>query len=448
MMRGIKKGFTFTLILLLIAMVLIGKAYYTRSGDMFFYIYGLTVSGFIFLTFFVAQYKYADPAEVVKKRKLNSGKKKPFVSCICAVYNDQYVIKSCVESFLNSTYTNKEVIVVNDASTDKSWEVLQKYKNHPQVRLINLKKNVGKKKALAEGVKVAKGEIYAFTDSDSVVAPDALEKIISVFVCDPMIGAVSGHGRALNADNNLLTRIQDAWYETSFSVEKAYESSYGCVTCVSGPLAVFRKEAIFNYIPAWENDSFLGKEFRFATDRQLTGYVLGSKQIEKKLKAKYKDSFFVKSQNYEPKDWRVVYCNSAKVWTNVPDTFGKMIKQHVRWKKSFIRNLFFTGSFYWRKPMPASLKYYAGCLITIAGPFIVARHLIYLPSQGSPMAAIFYLGGILFIGSLYALAFKIDNPDSKMWVYRPLMSIMSTLILSWLIFYSALTIRNPIWHRG
>jgi len=50
---------------------------------------------------------------------------------------------------------------------------------------------------------------------------------------------------------------------------------FGSVSCVSGPLAGFRREAIWNYFPAWAADSFLGREFRFATDRQLTGYVLG-----------------------------------------------------------------------------------------------------------------------------------------------------------------------------
>ncbi len=45
--------------------------------------------------------------------------------------------------------------------------------------------------------------------------------------------------------------------------------------CVSGPLAVFRRDAIYNYLPAWAKDRFAGAEFRFATDRQLTGYVLG-----------------------------------------------------------------------------------------------------------------------------------------------------------------------------
>src|SRR3989344_5268886 len=235
---------------------------------------------------------------------------------------------------------------------------------------------------------------------------------MEIFSYDKSVGAVSGHGRALNAKDNLLTKIQDSWYETQYSVEKAFESAYGSVTCVSGPLAAFRREAIYNYIPAWENDTFLGKEFKFATDRQLTGYVLGSLYIGKNLKKKYADSPFVKNVNYSEREWKVLYCKSARVWTVVPDTMKKLVRQHVRWKKSFI------------------------------------RHLFYLPFQGDALSGVYYLSGIIFVGSLYGIAFKLENPKSSVWVYRPLMSLISTLVLSWLIFYSLLTIKKGVWHRG
>jgi cellulose synthase/poly-beta-1,6-N-acetylglucosamine synthase-like glycosyltransferase len=91
----------------------------------------------------------------------------------------------------------------------------------------------------------ARGDIFAFTDSDSVWARDAIEKIVPIFNHDPEVGAVSGHCRALNANSTLLTRIQDTWYEGQFSIRKACESVFGAVTCVSGPLAVFRREAVY-----------------------------------------------------------------------------------------------------------------------------------------------------------------------------------------------------------
>jgi len=294
---------------------------------------------------------------------------------------------------------------------------------------------------------IAKGEIFAFSDSDSVWAPDVIEKIVKIFGSDPLIGAVSGHVRVLNSNKNILTKIQDSWYEGQFSIRKAFESIFGAVTCVSGPLAVFRKEAIFNFIPAWENDTFLNQEFKFATDRTLTGFVLGSKSIGEKLKKKHSNSLFVNNINYSTKDWKVVYSKSAKAWTNVPDTLRRILKQQIRWKKSFIRNIFFTGAFYWKKPALPALFYYLHIIFVLIGPFIAFRHLIYLPAQGHIYSAFLYIAGIAFIGFIFGLAFKLENKDSHMWIYRPLMSLMSTTIFSWLIFYSALTIKKMVWSR-
>lgn len=434
------------IILLCLVVLLAGKMFFSSSPNKFLLAYGVAVTTVV-LTTFIISLKYKDPSVELRKRNLDKNLSKPFISCVFAVRNEEKLISRCLSSLLNSNYENKEVIVVNDASTDGTKEILDQYEGTKNLKIIHLTKNVGKKKAIAEGLKIAKGEIFVFTDSDCVVEPDAIKKIIEVFVLKPEVGAMCGHGRALNSSENLLTRIQDSWYETQYSVKKAFESVYGSVCCVSGPLAVFRRAAIWNYIPAWTNDSFLGSEFRFATDRQLTGYVLGSKYIGEKLKKKYADSEFLKV-NYPTKEWKILYCKSAKVYTVVPNNFRRLIKQHVRWKKSFIRNLFFTGKFYWRKnPVPA-IRFYLGIFFVLLGPIIALRHLIYLPMQGDILSAFYYLGGIVFIGSLYGFMYKIENKDSHLWIYRPLMSLISTLILSWLIFYSMFTIKKMVWHRG
>ncbi len=433
-------------ILISLVLLIIGKAFFLSPPNVFLLIYGVLVTAVVLLTFSVSL-RYKDPSLEIREMGLEKNMKLPLISCVLAVRNEEKMILKCISSLVNSDYKNKEIIIVNDASTDRTREVLKFYEGVKNVRVINLKINVGKKKAIAEGLKVAKGEIFVFTDSDCVIAPDAISRIIEIFIKDSKIGAVSGHGRALNSSENMLTKIQDSWYETQYSVKKAFESVYGSVCCVSGPLAVFRRSAIYNYIPAWVNDSFLGSEFRFATDRQLTGYVLGSKYIGEKLKKKYASSEFVKNENYPTRDWKIIYCKSAKVLTVVPNTFKRLIRQHVRWKKSFIRNLFFTGTFYWRKKTIPAARFYLGALFVLIGPFIALRHLIYLPLTGDLLSGVYYLGGILFIGSLYGFMYKIEDPESPLWVYRPLMSLLSTLVLSWLIFYSMATIKKMVWHR-
>jgi len=365
-----------------------------------------------------------------------------------AVYNEEKIIEQCVLSLLRQTYENIEIIFVNDCSRDKTGEILDRYAASHNIRVIHLEKNAGKKRALGRAMMEAKGEIFAFSDSDSLWAPDAIEKVVAIFNADPLVGAVSGHCRVLNAKDTIWTRIQDSWYEGQFSIRKAFESVFGAVTCVSGPLAVFRRAAVYNYIPAWENDSFLGQEFKFATDRTMTGFVLGSRFIGKRLKEKYADSPFVHDCDYPPQEWKVVYCKSARAWTNVPDSLRRILQQQIRWKKSFIRNIFFTGAFYWKKPLLPALVYYLHIMFVLAGPFVSFRHLIYLPIQGNLLSGFLYLGGIVFIGSMFAVACKLEDRENQTWIYRPLMSLLSTLLLSWLVFYSMATIKKMNWARG
>jgi len=114
-------------------------------------------------------------------------------------------------------------------------------------------------------------------------------------------------------------------------------------------------------------------------------------------------------------------------------------------KKSFIRNLFFTGRFYWRRPALAAWAFYLGVLFVLVGPIIAFRAIYFLTANGDFLSAPLYLAGVAFVGLLYGLDYKIRNPDSHYWIFRPLMSLVSTFVLSWLLIYAALTIRNPNW---
>lgn len=432
-----------------ILIVLIGKVFFYHSNpNEFIFYYGISVTVVLFIVFITSFFFYKDPYLKAVEEEGLEHTRNYLVSCMVAVKNEEDHIMRCIESMLNQTYPNKEIIVVNDASTDCTIEILREYERAGKIILIDLEKNVGKKKALGKAMAVAKGEIFAFTDSDSTWAPYSISRIVRIFEHDPEVGAVSGHSRVLNADASIFTKIQDPWYECQYSIRKAFESVFGCVTCVSGPIAVFRREAVFNFVPAWENDRFLGQEFRFATDRTLTGFVLGCTSVGAGLKKKYQDSPFVKDVDYPLKDWKIVYCKSARAWTIVPDTFKKIIRQQVRWKKSFIRNLFFTGAFYWKKPLLPALFYYLHVAFVFFGPFVAFRHLVYLPLRGTPLSAVLYLAGIAFVGFMFGIAFKIEDPASPKWIYRPIMSLLSTLVLSWLILYSLFTIRKMVWSRG
>jgi hyaluronan synthase len=61
------------------------------------------------------------------------------------------------------------------------------------------------------------------------------------------------------------------------------------------------------------------------------------------------------------------------------------------------------------------------------------------------MSGIFYLGGTMFAGLMYGIDVRLRKPGYPRWFYRPLMNVISTFILTWLIVYAAITIKNKTW---
>jgi cellulose synthase/poly-beta-1,6-N-acetylglucosamine synthase-like glycosyltransferase len=418
--------------------------------------YGFTVLIGTIAMLYIAYSRYDDPSERQLRRRPRAKDLAAFpalpsvprVSFLLAVKDEEECIEDCVRSMAGSEYPDLQIIVVDDLSEDGTRDVLRRLEAELGITVLYLEKNLGKKHALVRACEIADGDVIAFTDSDCILAPDALARCVRALVSHPELGAVSGHARALNAAHTFFTKAQDVWYEGQFRVAKAAESTFGSVTCVSGPLAVFRRDAIYNYLPAWAGDRFLGAPFRFATDRQLTGYVLGQRWKGRALKKRYSDSPFVTAQDYPERAWRIGYVQSAKVWTNVPARFKPFMKQQIRWKKSFIRNLFFTGSFMWRRGFGPAALYYGHALWVIAAPVMAFRHLLWAPLHGAAFLTLLYICGVVLKGCVWGLAFKIDNPDDGRWRYRPLMSLLSALILAWLLPYSFATIRRGVWARG
>ncbi|MGN6586953.1 MAG: glycosyltransferase family 2 protein [Solirubrobacterales bacterium] len=427
--------------------VLLGLRLARLAHDPLLSLYGVVVLFTTTEVMFVAFSFYRDPSkrggEVVSLET-------PLVSCLVACKDDVDVIVRCVTSMLEQSYENLEVLAIDDGSTDGSYEALLELQDRypKKFTLLHNEESVGKKRALVRAGGAALGDYFVFTDSDCVLDTAAVEQVMQGFLRDPRIGAISGDARALNADKNLLTKIQDTWYDGQFSIWKATESVFGSVSCVSGPLAAFRREAIWNYLPAWAEDSFLGREFRFATDRQLTGYVLGQKWIGRKLKERHSSSAFVTDVDHPERLWRVEYVKSATVRTNVPSDLRLLIRQQARWKKSFIRNICFTGGFYWRRgPLPSAL-FYSHALFVIATPFMAFRHLIWLPLHGAWLLSGLYVAGVLVKGSIWAIAYRVQNPGCNRWMYRPLMSLMGAFLFSPLLLWSLATVRRQIWVRG
>ncbi|WP_312884131.1 glycosyltransferase family 2 protein [Clostridium psychrophilum] len=99
------------------------------------------------------------------------------VSIIIPVYNVQEYLRECLDSVIKQTINNKEIIVINDGSTDKCYEILKEYKKKfPEIIIIN-QENRGISETRNVGLEAAKGEYIAFVDSDDFIKLDMFEKM-------------------------------------------------------------------------------------------------------------------------------------------------------------------------------------------------------------------------------------------------------------------------------
>ena len=123
----------------------------------------------------------------------------PTVSVIIPVYNAQDGIKQCLDSLLNQSFTDFEIILLNDGSTDNSLEVIKKYAAvNDFIRVID-KENEGVAKTRNKGIQLANGKYIVFIDNDDFVDSDYLERFYNAIDQEQLDIVLGGYKR----DNNI-----------------------------------------------------------------------------------------------------------------------------------------------------------------------------------------------------------------------------------------------------
>jgi cellulose synthase/poly-beta-1,6-N-acetylglucosamine synthase-like glycosyltransferase/peptidoglycan/xylan/chitin deacetylase (PgdA/CDA1 family)/spore germination protein YaaH len=165
----------------------------------------------------------------------------PPVAVLVPAYNEETVIVRTVRSVLNSTYPNLHVIVIDDGSSDNTAEVARAAYG-PEIAsgkvIVLTKANGGKAAALNYAVERLNEEFYVGIDADTVIASDAIAKLIPHFE-DPLVGAVAGNAKVGNRVN-LWTRWQALEYITSQNFERRALDLFNVVTVVPGAIGAWR----------------------------------------------------------------------------------------------------------------------------------------------------------------------------------------------------------------
>ena len=373
------------------------------------------------------------------------------VSIIIPAYNQRILITPVIDAISRSTYSNLEVVAVDDGSNDGTGEILDYLaEQYPNLKVIH-KPNGGKRTAVARGFYASTGGFVVLIDSDSVIDTHAIEELMRTFRANPQVGGVVGDAKVLNVQKNILTKCQDAWYDYAFNIHKTTESTFGTVLCCSGCLAAYRREAISRFIPYWAQAVVQNSD-----DRDLTSYTTATPWAKRELTpasqkllesmAGYDDAEDRALTAQALTEWKTVYVPSAIVYTEVPETPKKYFRQQTRWKKGYVRSSFYVSAFFWRKNPLISLIFYTEFMMTFIAPLTIFAICIYGPiALQRPILPLVYLAGQLLVGVAAGLDYRLRDSKARCWAYKPIMNVIASLVLPWLIFPALWSYKKNRW---
>ncbi len=411
---------------LAVGLVIASKARTTSdiAGDPLLLAYTVFVTSFELSRVLGAMfYKNNSYLEAIESpNDLLTGEFEPTVTIVIPCMNEEKSIAKTIEKSFAADYPKEklEVIAINDGSTDHTGEVLSQMKEkYPGLIVIDWKKNRGKRHGMAEGFKRATGEIIVQLDSDSYIDPPSFRQLIEPFR-NRTIGAVCAHADPENVEKNFLTKMQGAYYFLSFRVLKAAESTFFTVFCCSGCSSAYRKSIVLPIIDEWLQEKFLGLSVTWGDDRALTNRVVRL-------------------------GYKTMYSDAAQAYTICPDNLKQLLKQQVRWKKGWMVNSLFASKFIWKeRPFVAFTYFFPLIAITLLTPFMATKALIYNPLvNGIPPFS--YVFGVFLVASVITIYYRYVSRENKYWPYVFAWSALNMVILSFVLFYAALSIQNRKW---
>jgi biofilm PGA synthesis N-glycosyltransferase PgaC len=227
----------------------------------------------------------------------------PGLSILVAAYNEEESIASTIESIARQRYPGDlDVIVINDGSTDGTLRELRRL-HYPWLRVIDLRRNAGKAKALNAGLAHVRHAVTLTLDGDSLLHDDALSNLVGRMLSDPAhTAAVAGAVLVRNSRRSLITRIQEWDYFHGIAAVKRLQSLYHGTLVAQGAFSAYRTE-VLREVGGWAE--CVGE------DIVLTWAILS-------------------------RGYRVGFAEDACTFTNVPTTLKQLVRQRQRWARGLI----------------------------------------------------------------------------------------------------------------
>lgn len=228
---------------------------------------------------------------------------RPRVSVLLTSYNHERWLRECIESALNQTLANVEIIIVDDNSTDRSREILREYSS--RITLILNDSNVGTYGALNQALEVASGEFAAVLNSDDAWMPEKLRLQVDLMDSNDEFMLCHTFGRFIDDDGNTLPGrpmgFDFPWMEsgehlaTFIANNRAIASSVLFRTETAKRLGGF--DASFKILGDWEMWLRLAEEGKVAfVPEELTLYRVHQTNTIYNLEPKYREEIRIRER--------------------------------------------------------------------------------------------------------------------------------------------------------
>lgn len=245
----------------------------------------------------------------------------PKLSLIIPAHNEEKIIVRAIEAALEADYDQKEIIVVDDGSRDRTYELAYEYAKRGLIKLFRRDVASGSKAgALNFGLLSATGDIIVTVDADTLIEKDSLKEIVKP-LSNPSVSAVSGNVMVLRGEhgaNNLLVKLQAYEYLVSLELGRRFNALINTLLIISGAFGAFWKKHVAS-LGQYDSDTI-------TEDFDIT---LKVRKLGKMLK----------------------FAEKAISWTFTPETWRDWRRQRIRWSRGQIeslwkhRNIFFGGKF-------------------------------------------------------------------------------------------------------
>ena len=180
----------------------------------------------------------------------------PLVTILMPVYNAALYVKEAVDSILNQTFTDFELIIFNDGSTDESSKVLNAIKDE-RIILHDYKNNSGYVAHLNEGLRMAKGLYIARMDADDIALPERLAKQVALLNREPNVGLCGTRYQMFGTLNGVIQLPEDDKQIREFMLEHSP---------MGHPTVMFRKAIVDQYKLAYDKTFMPSEDYKMWYD--------------------------------------------------------------------------------------------------------------------------------------------------------------------------------------